>query len=256
MIQTEEIQPDALAIARSLGDRRLSSIRPAPSPAFPVPGCDWLRTGRLSLLTGREGSGKSSLARQVCAAATSGIHWLEPVDGWTRADYPEPYDQAVLWISGDGETPAEVRRHFSRFYPPDEYLPDLIHAYTVDDVRSPDVLAALCYLHRPRLVVVDPVGMLFKVERADYDSIYRAMASWFPPVMAATEATTDEHVTDNYPDISEAEAAEMVEAGALNADGYFVGVERRVARPACLLLHHQHREREGARDSVSGSVSL
>ena len=137
---------DPASFVERLGDRRLSKLAAESDPLYVTHGCRWLREGRISLVTGREGSGKTTLARQIAAAVTVGNHWLA-AESWTADPCVEPGQ--VCWISGD-EPPARVAREFQRFSAEyGDYAPDGIHAYGVDDVRGPDALQAILTAIRP-----------------------------------------------------------------------------------------------------------
>ena len=191
--------------------RPLSQVPPEQHPEYVVIGCRWLRPGHVALLAGREGTGKTTLARQIAAACTAGYPWMPGDDrddtaheddigrrwGWTLGG-------SVIWISAD-EEPSRVRRHFGRFDPRDDVNLSHIFAGTVGDVTTAADFRSLCAETDARLAIIDPVRMLLRLERDEPDQIYAAMRSWF-----------------GWP-------------GA----------------PAVLALHHQHREREArATDSV------
>ena len=235
-----------------LGDRRLSSLVSESDPLYVAHGCRWLRDGRITLATGREGKGKSTLARQISAAVSVGGHYLA-ADSWTAEPCTGPGQ--VVYVSGD-EPPARIAREFERFDAEyGDYAPDGIHAYGVDDVPSPDALRAILTEIRPVLLVVDPLIMLIRPERDDYRTVYYAIRQWLPYTWTTKPQRTDERVEDGV--CTAEDLAYMRETGEIDEDGYYMAAP--VHRlPAVLGLHHQHRDREMRSDSVSrylGSVA-
>ena len=254
---------DPTAFVARLGDRRLSALTAEPDPLQVVYGCRWLRYGRISLLTGREGRGKSSYARQISAAVTVGNHCLG-AKSWSSEDCLDPGQ--VVYISGD-ETPGRIAREFERYrevrfdavsktdYAYD-YAPDGIHAYSIDDVRGPDALRAILEVIQPSLLVVDPLMMLVRPERDDYRTVYAAIREWLPYTWQGNPTRTDERLADGV--FTEADFAAMLADGEIDEDGYYLLPPVKHRLPAVLALHHQHRDREMRTDSVSrfiGTVS-
>ena len=235
-----------------LGDRRLSALTAESDPACIVHGCRWLRAGRITLLTGREGAGKSTVARQIAAATTTGNHWLG-ADQWP-AEQIDPGQ--VVWISGD-EPPGRVAREFKRFDAAyGDYHPDGIHAYTVDDFDRSSTLHSVLMDIRPSLVVVDPLMMLVRPERDDYRMVYDAIREWLPYRLERAPRPMEDD--DPLPEVDDDTFAGLVADGYIDETGQVLDDGESMLLPAVLALHHQHRDREMRTDSVSrylGSVA-
>ena len=247
---------DPSAFVARLGDRRLSALAPEPEPLQVVYGCRWLRYGCLTLITGREGRGKSSFARQISAATSMGFHALG-AKSWHSQECLDPGQ--VVYVSGD-ETPGRIAREFERYQEVRfdalsmtdykfDYAPDRIHAYSVDDVRGPDALTAILETVKPSLLVIDPLMMLVRPERDDYRTVYAAIREWLPYRWETPAKATDERVEDGV--CTADDLAYMREAGEIDADGYYMDPPVQHRLPAVLALHHQHRDREMRSDSVS-----
>ena len=183
MIQTE-IQPDADVIASriaALGDCRLSAITPAPPPER-VADCPFVRTGHRTIISGRGGTGKSTLQYQIGAACSAGNHWQGCAGDLDYTDLPG----GVLILTD--EPPARVAARMARFEPPaltfsgfevaHEIDPDRIHVVPINDIDI-GMLHEAIDAWSIALLIIDPLRRLLMrgVDREDFDSVWSACES-------------------------------------------------------------------------------
>lgn len=243
------------AFVASLGDRRACALTAEPDPKLVVPGCKYLREGRITMEVGREGEGKTTLTRQISAAATVGRHYLdEEIDPDELCGAPGP----VVWVSHD-EPPGRTKREFDRFsreYGDADH--EIIHCLEVEDLRYPAALHAVLQEYKPVLLVVDPLGGLVRPERDDYRCIYDAVREWLPYTWQSKPERSEEQVADWIEDVSAETHAGLVEDGYIDEQGYLLEPAMTHRLPAVLALTHACKEREMRQDSVSrylGSVA-
>ena len=142
----------------------LHVIQPSEAtPAIPRLAYD----GRLTLLAGREGSGKSTLIRAAVAAATNGRDWLDP------EHRIQPV--RVLWVGE--ERHEDIRAEFDAF---DPHLA-MIDSVSVDDVLSAADLPAAMAALGARVAVVDPIGDLLRLQdERSYSAVRAALRQLVP----------------------------------------------------------------------------
>ena len=139
----------------------------------PVCGPGLAYRGLVTVLAGREGEGKSTLAAQLAAAVTAGRpSWLG--DG----DHPGER-RRVAWITGDGhqdQIAAVIRQCGGHL--------GLAATWTAEQVASPGALHDICQALRPALVVVDPLLDLLRPEdERSYTEARALVRRWRPPVL-------------------------------------------------------------------------
>ena len=121
---------------------------------------------QLTLIVGREGSGKSSLIRQAAAMLTLGRHWQ------SGASIPEG---GVLWLTNE-ETPAQVDA--AMWAQP--YEIDTFHYAPMAAVANPEALRAAIVDLDVSLCVIDPIGdlVLRTTDERDYAAVRESMREW------------------------------------------------------------------------------
>ena len=139
----------------------------------PVCGPGLAYRGLVTVMAGREGEGKSTLAAQLAAAVTAGrTSWLD------NSDNPRAR-RSVAWITGDGHqalTAAAIRQCGGHL--------GLVATFTVEQVETPGDLQEICQTLRPALVVVDPLLDLLRLEdERSYTEARALIRRWRPPIL-------------------------------------------------------------------------
>ena len=139
----------------------------------PVCGPGLAYRGTVTVLAGREGEGKSTLAAQLAAAVTAGrTTWLG------NGDNPRER-RPVAWITGDGhqaQTAAAIKQCGGHL--------GLVATFDVDAVATPGDMREICQALRPALLVVDPLLDLLRLrDERSYSQAREALRSWRPPVL-------------------------------------------------------------------------
>ena len=182
--------------------------------------------GYTTLLCGREGEGKSTVAAQLAAAVTRcafSASWLD------LESAPDEHGEAVVWIYGDDRL-EQVAHAVAQ----GGGWPELVTVFPASAVESPMVLQEIVRQVSPMVIIVDPI---FDLLRPEDDRSYREarelMAKWRtqPPVTTTVDAD---------------------------------GIERDLigVAPATIYLHHAPKDaggRGGGRDSIMqfiGSTGL
>ena len=154
--ECERLSESARMLLRQMN--KLSELTPSTAiPVLPRLGYG----GRLSLLTGRESSGKSTLLRAAIASASIGKDWMtdEPIR-------PVP----AIWVGEERRD--DIKAEFSCF----EELQmdqDLVRVASVADVHDVSDLHDVIRSIGAKVVVIDPVADLINVRTAG--STYREM---------------------------------------------------------------------------------
>jgi hypothetical protein len=132
-------------------------------PTAVIPGLAW--AGRVTLLAGREKSGKSTLAAAACAVVSRGGYFLgEVLDAG-----------GVVWLSSDQEAMYDIAARFQRFgaLPGNIWLPE-------DWDRSPESFLRLVRENKSRVAVVDTLLPFAEMVVPDANSA----ALWSPLLLA------------------------------------------------------------------------
>lgn len=138
-------------------------------PDYPRTVVPWLAfAGRLAMLFGREGTGKSTVAREAASCLSDGDAWL----GCGEARPPG----RTLWIGGE-ESPGALAAAFE-----DElfHVPEHVRYAPAANIDTPAVLADLVAAWQPALVVIDPMTdvLLRGVDDRAYGAVREAMLAW------------------------------------------------------------------------------
>lgn len=143
------------------------------SDPSPVCGPGLAYRGLVTVLAGREGEGKSTLAAQLSAAVTAGS------TSWLGDDVNSRERRPVAWITGDGHqalTAAAIKQCGGHL--------GLVATWAVEQVEAPGDLHEICQAMRPALVVVDPLlDLLRPQDERSYTEARALIRSWRPPVL-------------------------------------------------------------------------
>ena len=154
----------------------LSSIQPVtPAPLIR----HFAYRGMVTMLAGREGSGKSSLLRYIVASYTNGEHWLTG----------EPIDPGVVLWCGE-ERPEHIAAHF-------ELLgcdADLIRVVSLDTLQDARTFHSVVDATGARLVVIDPIADVMRdLDERSYTAVRAALHDWRPQADTALVAVHHAH---------------------------------------------------------------
>jgi len=139
-----------------------------------------LPAGGLSLILGKPKAGKSTLARNLCAAVARGDEWVG-----------RPCSMGPALYVALEEKRAEVRRHFAALAV-EEDAPIYVYCDRVPvEAKPADWLRPAMERYRPALVVIDPLGRFVRMRDNDYED---ATSKLEPLITLARESTPKSHI--------------------------------------------------------------